>query len=115
MPLHRSTEYSIAVGDEITTEAPGTLTTCSAWKATSPISTRQEPVPCLTLAFKVLPEGAVSLDVGTRVKVVKIIGLGLVDSQSTQVFVQVPGYSQRYLASMRLFPSKFTGGRRLAC
>ena len=111
MPLHRSTEYSIAVGDEITTEAPGTLTTCSAWKATSPFSTRQEPVPCLTLAFEVLPAGAVSLDAGTRVKVVKIIGLGLVDSQSTQVFVQVPGYSQRYLASMRLFPSKFTSGR----
>ena len=106
----RSINFGIEVGDQLRTDVSGAITTCYEWKATSPFSTRQEHVPCLASGFSVLPEDAIRVDAGTTVTVVKITELGLVDSQSTQVFVKVPGYDQTFLVSMgdidRLFKSR---------
>ena len=112
--MPRSIEFGVGVGDRLTTEVSGALTRCYDWKATSPFSTRQEHVPCLASGFAVLPEGAVRIEAGTTVTVAKIIELGQIDSQSTQVFVTVPGQTGTYLVSMgdigRLFPNRARSG-----
>lgn len=109
-PVRRSLALGVDVGDSLRVQVPAVLMLCSAWKATSPVSTRQEPVPCLAAALGRVQEGARRIEVGTTVKVVRLLELGLVDSSSTQVFVSVPGHSGTYLVTegdMRhLFPQR---------
>ena len=115
MPVKRSLELGVHVGDELRVEIPAAITECYEWKATSPLSTREEHVPCLANWPDPLPEGAIRVATGTVVTVVKIQELGLVDSASTQVFVRVPGHDQIYLVPMgsmgRLFPNRYRHGR----
>ena len=115
MPVRRSLELGIHVGDEFRTEAPAAITNCYEWKATFPMSTRQEYVPCLAAWSDPLPEGAVRVNTGTVVTVVKLQELGLIDSASTQVFVRVSGHDGTYLVTMgdvgRLFPNRRRHGR----
>ena len=115
MPARRSLELGVRVGDELRIETPAAITKCYEWRATSPLSTRQEHVPCLAHWPDNLPDGAIKVAVDTVVTVVKIQELGLIDSGSTQVFVKVPGHEQTYLVPMgdmgRLFPSRHRHGR----
>ena len=115
MPVRRSLEMGVGVGDQLRTEVRAAITTCYQWRATSPISTRQEHVPCLAAWPDDLPEGAMEVAAGTIVNVVKLRELGLIDSGSTQVFVAVPGHAQALLVPMgdmgRLFPGRRRHGR----
>ena len=110
MPIGRSLELGVHIGDILRTETPAAITKCYEWKATSPLSTRHEHVPCLASWPDELPEGAIRVIEGTMVTVVKIQDLGLVDSASTQVFVKVPGHEQALLVPLgdmgRLFPNR---------
>ena len=110
MPVRRSLELGVHVGDTLRTEAPATLRDCLAWHASSPLSTREQAVPCLAATLPTHPAVGIGVPAGTTVKVVRLQALGLVDAASTQVFVTVPGHGGTHLVTpgdmAKLFPNR---------